>query len=131
MKANNLSSCIVTDKIDESREFYVKNFSAKITFDSGWYVNMEFGKNTSNLQFIAPQQPEQPTCNGSGLMYNFEVDNVDEEYERLTQLGNESVMPLEDHPWGDRAFAILDPNGIMLYIYSNRDPADEFKQYFK
>jgi uncharacterized glyoxalase superfamily protein PhnB len=131
MKANNLSSCIVTDKVDESREFYIKNFNAKITFDCGWYVNMEFGKNTSTLQFIAPQQPKQPTCNGSGLMYNFEVNDVDQEYERLTQLGNEAVMPLEDHPWGDRGFAILDPNGVMLYIYSNREPTDEFKQYFK
>ncbi len=131
MQANNLSSCIVTDKVDESREFYIKNFNAKITFDCGWYVNMEFGKNTSTLQFIAPQQPKQPTCNGSGLMYNFEVNDVDQEYERLTQLENEAVMPLEDHPWGDRGFAILDPNGITLYIYSNRDPTDEFKQYFK
>jgi uncharacterized glyoxalase superfamily protein PhnB len=40
-------------------------------------------------------------------------------------------MPLEDHPWGDRGFAILDPNGVMLYIYSEREPADEFKQYVK
>ncbi len=61
MKANNLSSCIVTDKVDESREFYIKNFDAKITFDCGWYVNMEFGKNTSTLQFMAPQQPGQST----------------------------------------------------------------------
>ncbi|WP_415408167.1 VOC family protein [Sulfurovum sp. CS9] len=131
MKANNLSSCVVTDKVDESREFYMKNFNAKITFDCGWYINMEIGKNTSTLQFMAPQQPGQPTCDGIGLMYNFEVDDVDLEYERLTQLGNEPVMPLEDHPWGDRGFAILDPNGIMLYIYSNTEPSEDFKQYFK
>ena len=131
MKANNLSSCIVTDKVDESRTFYTKNFDAKITFDCGWYVNMEFGKNTSTLQFMAPQQDGQPTCSGNGLMYNFEVDDVDKEYEKLTKLGNEIVMPLEDHPWGDRGFAILDPNGIMLYLYSNAEPAEEFKQYFK
>lgn len=39
-------------------------------------------------------------------------------------------MPLDDHPWGDRGFAILDPNGVTLYIYSAREPADEFKQYY-
>ncbi len=41
------------------------------------------------------------------------------------------IMPLEDHPWGDRGFAIQDPNGITLYIYSDREPSEEFKQYFK
>jgi len=30
----------------------------------------------------------------------------------------------------DRGFAILDPNGVTLYIYSDREPAEEFKQYF-
>ena len=53
------------------------------------------------------------------------------EYEKLTQLDNQLIMPLEDHPWGDRGFAILDPNGISLYIYSMQEPAQEFKQYFK
>lgn len=131
MKTNNLSACIITNKIDESREFYTKNFNAKITFDCGWYLNMEFGKNTSSLQFMSPQQPNQPTSNGSGLMYNFEVDDVDLEYEKLIKLDNQPIMPLDNHPWGDRGFAILDPNGITLYIYSMREPDEEFKQYFK
>jgi len=131
MKANSLSSCIVTKKVDESRAFYIKNFDAKITFDCGWYINIEFGNNKATLQFMAPQQPEQPIYNGNGLMFNFEVDDVDFEYKRLTRLKNEPLMPLEDHPWGNRGFAILDPNGIMLYIYSNKEPSEEFKQYFK
>lgn len=38
-------------------------------------------------------------------------------------------MPIEDHPWGDRAFSVLDPNGIALYICSNREPDEEFKAY--
>lgn len=131
MKVNNLSACIVTEKVDESRTFYTKNFDAKITFDCGWYLNMEFGNDKATLQFMTPQKPEQAVFNGNGLTYNFEVDDVDAEYERLTQLGNVAVMPLGDHPWGDRGFAILDPNGIMLYIYSNKEPSEEFKQYFK
>ncbi len=40
-------------------------------------------------------------------------------------------MPIEDHPWGDRGFSVLDPNGIALYIYSDREPTGEFKAYFK
>jgi len=94
MKTINLSACITTDKIDESREFYTKNFNARITFDCGWYLNLEFGKDTATLQFISPQQPNQPVSDGSGLIYNFEVDDVDLEYEKLTKLGNQPIMPL-------------------------------------
>ena len=47
MLANALSPCITTTKVEESRDFYVKHFGAKITFDCGWYVNLEFGKGAS------------------------------------------------------------------------------------
>ena len=64
-------------------------------------------------------------------MYNCAVENVDQEYEKLTEAGLAVIVPLEDHPWRDRGFAIQDPNGISLYIYSEREPSEEFKQYFK
>ena len=83
------------------------------------------------MQFMSPQQPEQPLSSGAGLMYNLEVDDVDEEYHRLTAAGLAISMPLDDHPWGDRGFAIQDPNGITLYIYSNREPSKAFQQYYK
>jgi uncharacterized glyoxalase superfamily protein PhnB len=64
-------------------------------------------------------------------MYNFSVDDVDKEYKKLTGAGLVPVMLLEDHPWGDRGFAVQDPNGVMLYIFSPREPSAEFKQYFR
>lgn len=131
MIAKTLSACITTTKVDESRDFYVKHFGAKVTFDCGWYVNLRFGNETSELQFIAPQEQGPPVCNPAGLMYNFCVDDVDAEFNRLIANGLTPVMPIENHPWGDRGFAVLDPNGIMLYIYSDREPAEDFKQYYK
>ncbi|MEQ1720647.1 MAG: VOC family protein [Nitrosomonas sp.] len=55
----------------------------------------------------------------------------DAEYKLLMSAGLQPVMPLEDHPWGDRGFAVQDPNGVALYIYSEREPSPEFKQYYK
>lgn len=40
-------------------------------------------------------------------------------------------MPLENHPWGDRGFGMLDPHGIILYFYKSIEPAEEFKKYHK
>ncbi|NNG02073.1 MAG: glyoxalase [Desulfobacteraceae bacterium] len=131
MKANSLSAAFTTNKVEESRNFYVKYFDAKVTFDCGWYVNLEFGSKTSTLQFMSPQQPEHQLSNGAGLIYNFTVEDVDAEYETLTTAGLEVVVPLEEHPWGDKGFAVQDPNGISLYIYSEREPSEEFKPFFK
>jgi len=131
MNINTLSAAFTTEKVEESRDFYIKYFGAKVTFDCGWYVNLQFGSELSTLQFMSPQQPEQSLSESAGLMYNFSVQDVDEEYKRLTDAGLEVIVPLEDHPWGDRGFAIKDPNGISLYIYSDREPSEEFKQYYK
>ena len=56
-----------------------KHFGAKVTFDCGWYVNLQFGKESSSLQLPAPQ-PGQPIPNPAGLGYNFSVADVDAEY---------------------------------------------------
>lgn len=79
---------------------------------------------------MAPQ-PDQALCNPVVLTYNFCVFDVGAEYQSLTLAGLVAIMPLEDHPWGDRGFAIQDPTGIVLYIYSEREPSTEFKQYCK
>ena len=129
MHINSLSPCITTTKVEESRDFYVKYFGAKVTFDCGWYVNLEFGGSAS-IQFMTPQN-DQPACNPAGLMYNFSVSDVDEVYQSLSDFGLVAVMPLDDHPWGDRGFAVQDPNGLVVYIYSERQPTPEFKQYYK
>ena len=76
-------------------------------------------------------QDEMPVFNGDGVTLNFKVDDVDAEHERLTDAGLSTVMPLEDHPWGDRGFSIVDPIGNSVYIYSDREPSEEFKQFYK
>lgn len=131
MNIQSVSAAFTTDKVAESRDFYVHHFGAKVTFDCGWYVNLEFGKPTSTLQFMSATQPEHQLSSSTGLMFNFTVDNVDQEHQRLTAEGLTVIVPLEDHPWGDRGFAVQDPNGITLYIYSEREPDEEFRQYYQ
>ncbi|NTV98851.1 MAG: glyoxalase [Chlorobiaceae bacterium] len=131
MKVLSLSAAFTTIDVEKTRDFYVRHFAAKVTFDCGWYVNLEFGSPSATLQFMSPQKPEHQPGTSEGLIYNIAVAEVDREYERLTGEGLEAVVPLENHPWGDRGFAVRDPNGISLYIYSERKPDEEFMQYFR
>lgn len=130
MKTKELSTCFCTDNVDACCKFYESNFSAKIIFDCRWYVNLCINGNGPSIQFMKPQG-DMPEFNGAGVTLNFKVDDVDAEYERLIKAGLQTAMPLEDHPWGDRGFSVIDPIGNAVYIYSDREPSDEFKQYHK
>jgi len=130
MNVTELSTCFITNKVDTCREFYQRHFSAQAVFDCGWYVNLRLGGDGPSIQFMEPQG-DMTIFSGSGIMLNFNVNDVDSEYTRLMEAGLQAAMPLEDHPWGDRAFSIIDPIGNSVYIYSDREPSDEFKHYFR
>ena len=131
MKISNVSASFTTDNVEGTRDFYVKYLHAKVTFDCGWYINLEFGNPDSSLQFMSPQQDHHKLSSSDGIIYNFKVENVNEIYTRFVNEGLKVVAPLEDHPWGDRGFSIKDPNGITLYLYEDREPSSEYQQYYK
>lgn len=130
MKTNELSTCIYTNKLDACSDFYQKYFAAKVTFDCEWYINLSIGGDGPTIQFMEPQRG-MPLFNGLGIMLNFEVEDVDAEHDRLIKAGLEQVMPLTNHPWGDRGFSVTDPIGTAVYIYSVRQPAEDYRQYYK
>ena len=107
MQVRDISACITTDRLEESRAFYAKHLGARVTFDCGWYINLEFGERGACLQFMKPQHGEA-LCNPAGLTYNLHVEDVDMECARMLASGIEPIMPITDHPWGDRAFTIQD-----------------------
>lgn len=129
MLTNELSTCFCTNDVAECREFYESHFAAKSIFDCGWYVNLRINGDGPTIQFMEPRDG-MPAHAGVGVMLNFKVDDVDAEHERLTKSGLAAVMPLEDHPWGDRGFSVVDPIGNAVYIYSDREPSSEFKRFY-
>jgi uncharacterized glyoxalase superfamily protein PhnB len=130
MKPIELSTCFCTTEVAACREFYRRYFAAEPIFDRGWYVNLQIGKGGPTIQFMQPQA-DMVVFGGTGVTLNVKVDDVDAEHTRLTTAGLNTVMPLEDHPWGDRGFSVIDPIGNSIYIYSDREPSDEFKQYYR
>lgn len=128
MRPSTASPAITTPHVAASREFYQKHLAARLVFDCGWFISLEFGQGLS-VQFMEPQAG-QPACIAEGLTYNFCVEDVDAEYDRLIGTGLTPDNAPEDHPWGDRGYSIKDPNGVTLYFYSDREPAPEFKSAF-
>jgi catechol 2,3-dioxygenase-like lactoylglutathione lyase family enzyme len=117
----NLWSGIVTDKVQESKEFYVTLFGCNVLYEGegGWFVLLKLGD--GELGFMKPNLESQAPIfrrpfQGQGVWLVVDVPNVDAEYQRLTTLGIPIELTLRDEPWGDRHFVIIDPNGIGVDI---------------
>lgn len=59
---------------------------------------------------------------GEGVYLTIEVDDVDTWYADLKAKGAEIRIHLRDEPWGDRHFAIQDPNGVGIDIVQYSAP---------
>lgn len=108
------------------RRFYERHFNARALFEAEVYLILQLGGPLApELHVMQPCEGQAP-FNGQGLMLNIEFDEVDALHAHMAAAGVEMRMPLEDHPWGDRAFSCIDPAGLELYCYSPRPMAAEY-----
>lgn len=66
------------------------------------------------------QKEKNLTNKGAGLFLYISVDDVDEFYEGLCKKGLKPASRPEDMPWGNREFAIHDPDGYKLVIFKRK-----------
>ena len=101
-----------------------------MVFDAGWYVTIRFQNELKPgllLSFIDPSHSDKRMFTG-GMSLNLSVNDVDYEYERFKQAGFSFLEDIEDHDWGDRGFSISDPIGNLVYIYSEREISEKYKE---
>jgi len=110
-------SGVVTEKVRESKDFYVRLFGCEVLYEGegDWVVLLQLGG--SELGFMKPGLASQapvfrPAFQGRGLWIAIDVADVQSEYERIQALGVPIELALRDEPWGDRHFVVVDPNGI-------------------
>ena len=59
---------------------------------------------------------DQRDEHASGLILAFVVDDLEGELARLESEGVTITMPLTVEPWGERAFQVRDPNGVIVQL---------------
>lgn len=116
-----LNAGILTEKLAESKAFYTGILGFGVTFENEFYLLLHTPGRQAELSFLLPYHPTQqpffhPPFNGQGMYLTIEVDDVDRLYGELKQQGVEIKVDIRDEPWGDRHFAIEDPNGIGIDI---------------
>jgi uncharacterized glyoxalase superfamily protein PhnB len=77
----------------------------------------DVGLNVIYLRRGLPTLPDdQRDVHAAGLILAFVVDDLEGELTRLEAEGVTVTMPLTTEDWGERAFQVRDPNGVIVQL---------------
>lgn len=116
-----LNAGIVTPLLQETKSFYQRVLGFTVKYESDWYILLQTPNGEDQLAFLQPGHPSQDTVfqkrfTGHGVFLTIEVDDVDARYQEARSMNIPIVVAIRDEPWGDRHFAIRDPNGLPVDI---------------
>lgn len=125
-----LNAGIITTKLAETKAFYTQILGFGVTFENEFYLLLHTPGHEAEISFLQPNHPSQnPFFHqpflGQGMYLTIEVDDVDHRYQELKAKGVTIQVEIRDEPWGDRHFAIQDPNGIGIDIVKFSPPAEK------
>lgn len=125
-----LNAGIITNKLEETKEFYTNQLNFGVKFENEFYVLLHSPNGEDHISFLLPNHPSQKPIfqkpfKGQGMYLTIEVDDVDKLYNELKQQGVSIEIEIRNEPWGDRHFAIVDPNGIGIDLVTYSDPNKE------
>lgn len=136
MKISSFYPVILTDKVGSTAAFYTEHFGFEKVFEAEWYISLK--KSGTDIPFelavldaAHPTIPETYRAKTRGLILNFEVDDVDAEYERLIRKAELPVeMDIRSEDFGQRHFITSDPNGIMIDVITVIPPTNDFSSQY-
>ena len=134
MKVTSYYPVVMTADVAGTSAFYVRHFGFAALFSSDWYVHLQLPDDpTVNLAILDGAHETIPAVargRASGLLLNFEVEDVDAVHERLQAAGLPILRSLRDEDFGQRHFITADPNGVLIDVIKPIPPsADYAAQY--
>ncbi len=130
MKTTSYYPVIMTDDVKATAAFYESHFRFEALFDSDWYVHLQSKEDERVTIAVLDGQhatiPPEARGTISGLLLNFEVDDVDRVYEELRGAGLPILKDICDEDFGQRHFITADPNGVLIDIIKPIPPSAAF-----
>lgn len=130
MRPTSFYPVVMTDDVATSAAFFLTHFGFRSLFDSDWYVHLQSETNSAfNFALLAKSHVTIPAAHRDrtgGVLLNFEVEDVDAEYARLTAAGAHIALDIRDEDFGQRHFIVTDPTGILIDIVKPIPPSAEF-----
>jgi catechol 2,3-dioxygenase-like lactoylglutathione lyase family enzyme len=113
--------CIITRDVRGLHDFYRDVLQAEAEGEGDFVAFSTRGAKLSlyteeGMEQMAPGSTE--AAGRGGCVLEFEVEDVDSEYERLKRMNVPIVKPPTTQPWGLRSVWFRDPDGNIASFYS-------------
>ncbi|MDP2732668.1 MAG: VOC family protein [Hoeflea sp.] len=130
MKTTSYYPVIMTSNVKATAAFYERHFRFQPLFTSDWYVHLQSKEDEHVTLAVLDGQhatiPAEARGTVSGLLLNFEVENVDQVYDVLRAAGLPILKDICDEDFGQRHFITTDPNGVLIDIIKPIPPSAAF-----
>ncbi|MDO9417883.1 VOC family protein [Pararhizobium sp.] len=130
MKSSSYYPVIMTADVAGTAAFYCAHFRFKPLFSSDWYVHLQSWEDEhvtlAVLDGTHETIPDAARGTVSGLLLNFEVEDVDTLYAGLRSAGLPILKEICDEAFGQRHFITADPNGVLIDIIKPIPPSAGF-----
>lgn len=134
MKITSYYPVLMVSDVAASSAFYQRHFGFVALYDSDWYVHLQSQSDPSvNLAILDGTHETIPAATrgrAAGMLLNFEVEDVDAEYERLSAAGLPMLLSLRDEAFGQRHFITRDPEGVLIDVIKPIPPSGEFIEIY-
>jgi catechol 2,3-dioxygenase-like lactoylglutathione lyase family enzyme len=135
MKAVSYYPVIMTADVAGTAAFYTQHFGFEALFSADWYVHLQSKESEHVTLAILDGShetiPETGRGTVSGLLLNFEVEDVDAVYERLKAAGLPIRLDIRNEDFGQRHFITADPNGVLIDIIKPIPPSAEYAAMYE
>jgi catechol 2,3-dioxygenase-like lactoylglutathione lyase family enzyme len=115
------------DDVEASTAFLVDHFGFGVEMAADGFASLtrpDAGLNVIFLRVGLPTLPaDQRDDHARGLILAFVVEDLEGELARLQFEGVAITMPLTDEEWGERAFQVRDPSGVIVQLVDWNAPA--------
>jgi predicted enzyme related to lactoylglutathione lyase len=119
-----VQSRIVTDDVEGLAAFYARLVETPVALNE-YYVEVPAGPMSvgfSKRRFTEYDEDSEARPGGQPrggeIILDFQVDDVDAEYDRILALEVDWVMPPTTQPWGNRSMIFRDPAGNLINVFS-------------
>ncbi|HYX97854.1 MAG TPA: VOC family protein [Geodermatophilus sp.] len=120
MRISSTAVSLNVDDVPASSAFLARHFGFREEMAADGFASLtreDAGVNVVFLRRGLPTLPaDQRDVPATGLILAFVVDDLEGELRRLQDEGVAITMPLTVEEWGERAFQVRDPNGVVVQL---------------
>ena len=120
----------MVEDVAATATFYIKHLHFRPLFEADWYVHLQSARDAAvNLAILQGDHetiPDGGRGRASGILLNFEVEDVDAVHAHAVAEGLPILRSLCDEAFGQRHFITQDPNGVLIDIITPIPPSAAF-----